>query len=169
IACATPFLDRDSMRRSCRSGASNPDQAELSMIRLVTRAAALAAVAVLTSSTGALAHCFVGGRFFPATLAIDDPCVADELSVPTVSAFRTGDDPPARQLDVSFEYSKRITETFGISIGSTWTHLRTPGMPSASGWQNLETTFKYQFLTLPEHEFVMSAALSVEWGNTGAV
>jgi len=139
------------------------------MIRPVTQAAALAAIAVLTSSTGAFAHCFVGGRFFPATLAIDDPCVADELSVPTVSAFRTGDDPPARQLDVSFEYSKRITETFGISVASKWTHLRTPGMPSASGWQNLETTFKYQFLTLPEHEFVMSGALSVEWGNTGAV
>jgi len=32
----------------------------------------------------------------------------------------------------------------------------------------VETTFKYQFLTLPEHEFVASAAFSVEWGNTGA-
>jgi hypothetical protein len=143
-------------------------QAELSMSSPVTHAAALAAIAVLTSSTGAFAHCFVGGRFFPATLAIDDPCVADELSLPTVSSFRTGDDPPARQLDVAVEYSKRITDTFGISIGSTWTHLRPPGMLSVSGFQNLETTFKYQFLTLPAHEFVMSAAVSVEWGNTGA-
>ena len=138
------------------------------MSMLILRAAALAAITVLSSSAGAFAHCFVGGRFFPATLVTDDPCVADELSLPTVSWFRTGDDPPARQLDVSVEYSKRITETFGVSVNSTWTHLRQPGVMSASGFQNLETTFKYQFLTLPAQEFVMSAALSVEWGNTGA-
>jgi hypothetical protein len=131
-------------------------------------AAALGAAVVAISQTGASAHCFVGGRFFPATLGIDDPCVADELSLPTVSWFKTGDDPPSRQTDVSIEYSKRITDTFGVSVGSTWTHLRPSGMPSQSGFQNLETTFKYQFLTLPQQEFVMSAALAVEWGNTGA-
>jgi hypothetical protein len=138
------------------------------MLKSVVRTAALATVAVVLSNAGALAHCFVGGRFFPATLGIDDPCVADELSLPTVAWSKTGDDPPARQLDVSTEYSKRITESFGVSIGSTWTHLSQPGMPSQSGFQNLETTFKYQFLTLPDREFVMSAALVVEWGNTGA-
>jgi hypothetical protein len=138
------------------------------MFKSVVRTAALAAVAVVMSNAGALAHCFVGGRFFPATLGIDDPCVADELSLPTVAWSKTGDDPPARQLGVSVEYSKRITDTFGVSIGSTWTRLSPPGMPSQSGFQNLDTTFKYQFLTLPEHEFVMSAALVVEWGNTGA-
>ena len=138
------------------------------MFKSLAGTAALAAVTVVLSNAGALAHCFVGGRFFPATLGIDDPCVADELSLPTVAWSKTGDDPPARQLDLSMEYSKRITEYFGVSIGSTWTHLIQPGMPSQSGFQNLETTFKYQFLTLPDREFVMSAALVVEWGNTGA-
>jgi hypothetical protein len=138
------------------------------MFKSLAGTAALAAVTVVLSNAGALAHCFVGGRFFPATLGIDDPCVADELSLPTVAWSKTGDDPPARQLDLSMEYSKRITEYFGVSIGSTWTHLSQPGMPSQSGFQNLETTFKYQFLTLPDREFVMSAALVVEWGNTGA-
>ena len=90
------------------------------------------------------------------------------MSLPTVAFSRTADDPPARQLDISGEFSKRITENFGVSIAPTWTHLSQPGSPSASGFQNLETTFKYQFLTLPEREFVMSAALVVEWGNTGA-
>jgi hypothetical protein len=130
-------------------------QAELSMFKSVACTAAVAAVAVVLSNAGAFAHCFVGGRFFPATLGIDDPCVADELSLPTVAWSKTGDDPPARQLDVSTEYSKRITDTFGVSINSSWTHLSQPGMPSVSGFQNLETTFKYQFLTLAEHEFVM--------------
>jgi hypothetical protein len=138
------------------------------MSKSMAGAAALAATLVAISQTSASAHCFVGGRFFPATLNIDDPCVADEMSLPTVSWFRTGDDPPARETDVSVEYSKRITEYFGVSVASAWTHLVQPGMPSQSGFQNLETTFKYQFLTLPQSEFVMSAALSVEWGNSGA-
>jgi hypothetical protein len=130
--------------------------------------AAIAALIACLPASSALAHCFVGGRFMPATLNIDDPCVADELSLPTVSAFKNGDDPSARQLDISGEYSKRITDTFGISIGSTWTRLRPPGGPNASGFQNLETTFKWQFLTSAEHELVMSVGLGVEWGGTGA-
>jgi len=119
-------------------------------------------------ASDALAHCFVGGRFFPATLNIDDPCVADELSLPTVSVFKNGDDPSAREIDISGEFSKRITENFGISIGETWTHLRPPGGPNASGFQNLETTFKYQFLRDAPHELAMSAGVEVEWGRTGA-
>jgi hypothetical protein len=131
------------------------------------RHAALASLAVMLP-TAASAHCFVGARFLPATLNIDDPCVADELSLPTISRFKNGDDPSARQTDISAEFSKRITETFGVSIGTTWTHLYPPGGPGVSGFQNVETSFKWQFLTVPEHEFVMSAALNVEWGGTGA-
>ena len=137
------------------------------MCRSATISAALAAAALLTSSD-ARAHCFVGARFFPATLGIDDPCVADELSIPTVTWSKSGDEPPVRELDISGEFSKRITEYFGVSISPTWTHLSQSGMPNASGFQNLETEFKYQFLTLPQYEFVMSGALAVEWGNTGA-
>ncbi len=138
------------------------------MFRSMAGAAAVAAASVVMSGGGASAHCFVGGRFFPATLGIDDPCVADELSLPTVAWFKTGDDPAAREIDVSTEFSKRITEYFGVSVAATWSNLNQPGMPSQSGFQNLETTFKYQFLTVPEHELVMSAALVAEWGNTGA-
>src|SRR5215831_9187910 len=103
------------------------------MCRSAAVSAALAAAAVLTASD-ARAHCFVGGRFFPATLGIDDPCVADELSIPTVTWSRTGDTPSARQTDVSFEFSKRITEYFGVSVSPTWTHLSIPGMPNQSGF-----------------------------------
>lgn len=40
--------------------------------------------AVLAAATAALAHEIVGNRFFPATLAIDDPGVTDELALPTI-------------------------------------------------------------------------------------
>ena len=117
-----------------------------------------------------IAHEIVGNRFFPATLGIDDPGVNDELAVPTVDSFHTGDDPPVKQRDVSGEFSKRITEDFAVSFGSTYTWLDTTDttMPGANGFQNLETTFKYRLYKNPEHEFVMSVGLSVEWGGTGS-
>ena len=116
----------------------------------------------------AFAHCFVGARFFPATLAIDDPCVADELSLPTVSWSKTGDVPPAGELDVSAELSKRITEDFGISIGDTWTQIRQPDSPIRTGFGNLETTLQYQLLKDGPHEMAMLLGLIVDWGGTGA-
>ena len=117
----------------------------------------------------ATAHCFVGARFFPATLATDDPCVADEMSLPTVAWSKTGDVPPAKELDISGEISKRITEDFGISIGDGWTQIRQPGNPTISGFGNLETAFQYQLLKDPTHETAMLLGLVVEWGGTGAI
>jgi hypothetical protein len=140
-----------------------------SMFTSVARVAALATIGLALSNASALAHCFVGARFFPATLAIDDPCVADELSIPTVAWSRTSDQPSAQQLDISGEFSKRITEYFGVSVAPAWTRIAQPGSPSMSGFQNLETTFKYQFLTLADYEFVMSTALVIDWGGTGAL
>ena len=87
------------------------------MGRLWLRAGTLALLTLLLPLGSAYAHCIVGNRFFPATLAIDDPCVADEMSLPTISAFKTGDNPAAREVDISGEISKRITEDFGISVG----------------------------------------------------
>jgi hypothetical protein len=117
-----------------------------------------------------VAHEIVGNRFFPATLGIDDPGVNDELSLPTVDSFKTGDVPPVRQRDISGEFSKRITEDFAISFGSTYTFLGPidPTAAGANGFQNLDTTFKYRLIRNLEHEFVMSVGLSVEWGGTGA-
>src|SRR5271165_4768427 len=116
------------------------------------------------------AHEIVGNRFFPATLSIDDPGVNDELTVPTVDSFHTGDNPPVKQRDISAEFSKRITEDFAISFGTTYTFLGPvdPTAAGANGFQNLETTFKYRVYKNPEHEFVMSVGLSVEWGGTGS-
>src|SRR5262249_47204397 len=42
----------------------------------------LAGALLWAAASGAFAHGFAGKRFFPATLATDDPFVADELSLP---------------------------------------------------------------------------------------
>ncbi len=133
------------------------------------RALGLALLFVPLAYSAASAHCFVGSRFFPATLAVDDPCVADELSLPTVSWSKTADMPPATECDVSAELSKRITENFGISIGDTWTHIRQPGGFVMEGFGNLETTFQYQVLKNDEHELAIMAGLIVDWGGAGSV
>jgi hypothetical protein len=139
-------------------------------IRLLRAGLPGLAIALVPLGTS-VAHEVVGNRFFPATLTIDDPGVNDELSFPSVSSFKTGDDPSFRQRDFSGEFSKRITEAFAISIGSTYSHLSPPGGLTgmgANGFQNVETTFKYRIIKDPTREFVMSVGLSVEWGGTGA-
>src|SRR6202521_1769664 len=138
------------------------------MRKSVVLGAAPVALAIIMSASSASAHCFVGARFFPATLAIDDPCVADEMSMPTVSWSKTADMPPGVEWDISGELSKRITENFGVSIGETWTQIRQPDGSVTAGFQDLETTFQYQLLKDRSREFALLAGVIVDWGNTGA-
>ena len=109
---------------------------------------AFAGFAATTFTTHALAHCFVGARFFPATLVTDDPCVADEMSIPTVAWSKIADVPPATQWDIGVDFSKRITENFGVTVSQDWTQIRQPDGTVTSGFGNLETTFQYQVCLL---------------------
>jgi hypothetical protein len=131
------------------------------------RAFALGVPFVLLFLSNASAHCFVGARFFPATLVIDDPCVADEMSLPTVDWFKTGTSPPGNQVDIAVEFDKRITEDLGFGISDVWSQIRTPGGPVMTGLGNLETTLQYQLLKDAPHETAMLLGLIVDWGGTG--
>ncbi|HKR90010.1 MAG TPA: hypothetical protein VJS38_17725 [Phenylobacterium sp.] len=135
-------------------------------MRAALRGAAFAGLAGLASP--ALAHGIAGDRFFPATIATDDPFNADELSLPTVSRLKTGDEPSARETDISGEWSKRLTSKLGVSFSGDWTRIETPGLRAATGFQNLETTLKYQAVTNAEHEAIVSVGVSGEWGGTGS-
>ena len=135
-----------------------------------SRARLAVAITLTILPTGeTLAHGFAGSRFFPATIVIDDPFVADELSLPTVSNQKTGTDPSVVQTDISGELSKRITADFGLSIGYAWNHLDQAGPPhNPNGFQNLEITPRYQFLLNAPHEAVASVGVITEVGSTGA-
>lgn len=135
-------------------------------MRAALRGAALAGMAGVASP--ALAHGIAGDRFFPATIATDDPFNADELSLPTLSRFKTGDEPAAGQTDISAEWSKRITSKLGVSFAGDWSRIAAPGQETVSGFRNLETTLKYQVLTSAEHEAIVSLGVSGEWGGTGS-
>jgi hypothetical protein len=134
----------------------------------VLRVAALAITLAGLPVSGALAHCFVGARFFPATLATDDPCVADEMSLPTVDYLPTADNPPGKQVDIEADISKRITADFGVTIAEAWTQIRLPGGPTMAGFNDLVTTFQYQLLKDAPHQLALMVGLIVDWGGTGA-
>jgi hypothetical protein len=132
------------------------------------RGFAVALIFFALSAAEAMAHCFVGPRFLPATLATDDPCVADEMSLPTVSHSKTADVPPANEWDISIDFAKRITEDFGITASGTWSQIRQPGGPTRAGFGNLRTAAQYQLFKDGPHELALLVGLGVDWGGTGA-
>ena len=84
---------------------------------------------IALTASSAQAHGLVGKRFFPATLAIDDPFVADELSLPTISHIKLrGDDesPPTRETTISAEFSKRLSPRSSASRSAAPTRSSIP-------------------------------------------
>jgi hypothetical protein len=119
-------------------------------------------VLTLACAGAAISHAIVGDRVFPVTLAIDDPGVADELSLPTFTRMKNADG--STEVDLSFEYDKLITENLALSVSDTWTHVR----PGGDGWQNVNLGAKYLAYTNAPHEFMLSAGVNVNVGGTGA-
>lgn len=117
-------------------------------------ALAVAALA-LSVSPQAFAHGYAGSRFFPGTIAVEDPAVADELALPTAT-FQ--DD----ETEYEIEWGKRITPNLGLSIEGAYVNG-----DDEQGWDNVATAVKYQFLTSAEHEAILSAGVEVEWGGSG--
>ena len=133
------------------------------------RTGVLAGAALLCSAGDALAHGFAGSRFFPATLTTDDPFVADELSLPTVTKLPDSADSPAvHEIDVGADVAKRLLPDFGVEVGQSWQHLTQGGNGKHEGFGNLELGAKYQFLLNEEHEAIASLGLNVDLGGTGA-
>jgi len=122
----------------------------------------------LGATSRAYGHGFAGARFFPATLSTDDPFIADELSLPTISTIRTPDDGGTRETDISVDIAKRITPYFAIEIGETLTALNPHEGRAVTGFGNLGLSGKYQLLENDAHETIVSLGLGVEVGGTGS-
>ncbi|MGH7984009.1 MAG: hypothetical protein ACREFF_12800 [Candidatus Udaeobacter sp.] len=113
-------------------------------------------------------HGFAGSRFFPATLSTDDPFVADELSLPTVSSIVTPDDGGTRETDISSDIALRITPKWDIEFGETLITLNPAHGKAVNGFDNLSIGSKYEFFENDEHEAVISLGLDVDVGGTGS-
>jgi hypothetical protein len=136
------------------------------MHRLSCRGLAAAAVAALLPSAEVMAHGFAGDRFFPATILTDDPFVASEMSLPTITLNPTQSD-GSRELDIGSDLSMLITPSWDFTIGSDWEHIRSPGLPTVTGFGGLTTGTQYQLFINAPHEAMALAALDVTWANTG--
>src|ERR1700686_4258023 len=128
-----------------------------------------AALACAATADAAFGHGLAGKRFFPATLVTDDPFVADELSLPTISTIKTpasGDAPATRETDFSVDVSKRVTENLGVGFGVAYKQLRPDGGDTQRGFDNAAASVKYKFYQSNEHETILSAG--VDWDIGGS-
>ena len=146
--------------------------AHLRRMRQVTIVEFLWALGVLMAgaATPVRAHGVVGQRFFPATLAIDDPFVADELSLPTASVARrdgTEEEPPGVETEFSAELSKRLSPNLGLSLGGAVIMIAPEDGPTIAGFDNMEIGLKYVFLKSAAHELIVAAGLDIDVGGTG--
>jgi hypothetical protein len=134
----------------------------MSLTQIRSAAAALTGAVAALCVTSAYPHAVCGDRIFPATLAIDDPGVTDELALPTVSYVPFNSD-AAHEWDASFSWTKTITPGLSVVIGSgpTWEH------PGGYGWNALDTELQYQALCVPDAEFMVKVGFDVSWAGTG--
>ena len=132
-----------------------------------TRASAALFVLSMLSSTPAFAHAVCGDRIFPATLGIDDPGVGDELALPTVTV-NPAQPNGQQEYDATFSWTKTIFPGFGISVqdGPSWVTSNSQGQ-GAYGWGDLSTEAKYNFLCIPDHEFMASVGHNGRLGLYG--
>ena len=126
--------------------------------------------ASLLASQPAFAHGFAGPHMFVSTLILDDPNVADEASLPTLSYQPQPSDGGmvSNLYAAGFEFDKRITENFGFAINGGYQWLTQPGNKTANGWENLSGTLKYKPYVNAEHEFMMSVGVVRNFARTGA-
>ena len=131
----------------------------------------ICAFALGITTEEASAHGFAGKRFFPATLVTEDPFVADELSLPTISSRKVpgeGDGTVTRETEFSVDMSKRITENLGIGFGAAYKELRPDGGDTQRGFDNLAASVKYNFYQSNEHEAIVSAGIDWDIGSSGS-
>jgi len=119
---------------------------------------------VLSTPATSWGHGLAGKRFFPATLAVDDPFISDELSF-VVNHIR---EPGQESNELSLAYSKRITPHFGIEFGDAYRIVKPNGEKTQKGFANLDLGAKYQLFTDGRHEALVSIGLNAGIGNTGS-
>src|SRR5882724_3650878 len=138
-------------------------------VLLVRLAVGLLLIAISVLPDVANAHGVVGDRFFPATIATDDPFAADELALPTVTRLRHQDDgSTTRETDYEFDYSKSIFPGFAISFGGGYLDTSHVGGPTEAGRSNFSIAPTLELFRSPEHEFIGSVGVEWEIGGSGS-
>lgn len=134
----------------------------------VLRSAVFTIVGFGALSAGA--HGIVGDRFFPPTIATDDPFATDELLLPSVSYFKSpagGGSPATATTDVGFEFDKEIFPKFALGISGDWLHQKPDGQSASHGFDDITLSAKYQLWQNAPHEAIFSVGGKWTIGGTG--
>ncbi|MGA9778211.1 MAG: hypothetical protein ACLPRE_05310 [Limisphaerales bacterium] len=134
---------------------------------LLAVSSAVFAVAGL-GAANAHAHGFVGDRFFPPTIATDDPFATDELLLPSLSYFKSAGSPATATTDGGFEFDKEIFPHFALGIAGDYLHLKPDGEPASTGFDDFTLSAKYQLWQNDAHEAIFSIGGEWEMGGTGS-
>ena len=137
---------------------------------LRTLPAALACAGGLLAASPALSHAVCGSRVYPVTLTLDDPGVADELTLPQVVYTREGADGgpgPSHDTSFQFEYDKRLTDEIGFAFNDDWNVNQTDHAKTQYGWDDLVVTGKWAECLSPDHDFILAFGVIREFGHTG--
>lgn len=168
----TMYLDTRPFSAALR-GARRPAAASAKrpLVSYTTFAVATCALLGIAGADPAYGHGLAGKRFFPATLSTEDPFVADELSLPTISSRKmppSGDEPATRETELEVDFTKRITPNLGLGFGATYKRLHPDGADVQHGFDNLSVGLKYQFYKSDQHETIFSVGADWDIGGTGS-
>ena len=139
-------------------------------MRRTIRLAAMVAVSATVIPQHGSAHAVAGARIFVNTNLIADPGVADEATLPQISL--QSPDGTTWITDAHVEYDKTITPQLGFDVGTDWVspaHDMADGGKSHAGFGDTFVQLKYNWITLPVHEFMSSVAVTQAFGRAGTV
>jgi hypothetical protein len=140
------------------------------MVRTFPAAALTCAGVLLLRAVPAAAHAVCGSRVYPVTLTLDDPGVADEITIPQIVYTREAADGgpgPGHDTSIQFEYDKRLTDTFGFAFNDDWNVNQTNNAKTQYGWDDLTVTAKWAKCLSPDHDFILGFGVIREFGHTG--
>jgi hypothetical protein len=124
--------------------------------------------AMLGFAHSAYAHGIAGNRFFPGTLAFDDPAVADESVLPLLTSSKhPGEGGDVVDTRLSWSFFRLLTPKLGVGIDSGWIH-RNWGGSRRSGFDVTNIGIKGEVYRNDLHETLISAGLAWGIGHSGA-
>jgi hypothetical protein len=126
----------------------------------------IAAGFALSFTPAASAHVVVGARVFPVTLTFDDPGVGDEATLPQL--VWQSDSGPQDLYQLQWEYDKTITSNTALIYNQGYDLLQAAGAKTHNGFENAVVTAKWQALSVPDREFVVSLGVIREFAGTSA-
>ena len=140
------------------------------MQRTLPIAALACAGVLLCRAPPAFAHAVCGSRVFPVTLTLDDPGVADEVTIPQIVYMRSaaaGGPGPGHDTTIGLEYDKRLTEEIGFAFNDGYNINQTDNAKTQTGWNDLAVTTKWARCISPDHGFQLAFGVIREFGRTG--